>query len=155
MSKERDSIVRLTTAHQVVNSSFFNEVCNASPFVASIMFDKFKEFLNDDYFTDIERQAILIKFFEGQDNIELIRDILESCKSSRLFKDYNKIILEWTYKYSESLLENMLEDYDSKDLLSNKGLFLKEVPDKINLNDGDFLEKLLEENKQILYGEGE
>ena len=155
MSRERDSILRLTTSNQVVNADFFNEVCHASPFVASMMFEKFKEFLDDDYFTDIERQALLLKFFEGQDNLELVREVLNCCNNSRLKKDYLRIIFEWTYRVSDDLLENTLSKYDSIDFLYTKEKFANINKDAEGVEDSDFLEMLLEENKKVLFSEDE
>ena len=111
MSK-RDSIIRLSISSQVINTTLFNNIRVSEPLVASLMLNKFKEFLNDTYFTNIERQIILIKFLRNEKDIDTIRDILNFIKTCDLKTDYEIIVMEWNLNKSDFIRYCNLEPLD-------------------------------------------
>ena len=76
MDDGREQMVELITSQQVVNGEFYNSLSQYSPMLAKMMLDKFKDYLNDQYFTPMERQTLLMKFFESQENIDVVKEIL-------------------------------------------------------------------------------
>ena len=58
----RDSLIRLSITSQVIDKELFETIYKDEPLMATLMLEKFKQYLNDPYYTDIERQTILIKF---------------------------------------------------------------------------------------------
>lgn len=152
MSK-RDSIIRLSITSQVINTSLFNNIRVNEPLVASLMLDKFKEFLDDLYFTDIERQIILIKFLRNEKDIDTIRNILNFVKNCELKKDYEVIIMEWNLNKSDFIRYCNLEPLDgfalsySKEqndkVLSSRKEFKQHILDTIIDLNNTFLENLV------------
>ena len=114
---ERSSATRLNTAFKILEQDTFYNICENEPFVAQLMLDKFKEFLNDDYFDDIERQIILLKFLQCCYPIEFITDVLDFIQKDCILKDdYNKVILEWNLEYNDYIKNSILQKYDGEEL---------------------------------------
>jgi hypothetical protein len=113
---ERDSFVRLITATEVVNAYPFGVLWQESPVLAKLMLNKFKEFLSDNYFSDIERQTFLLKFLNGSHKLDIIREILAHVKDSPCADDYVRIVMDWTFNNSERLVKDTLKGYDGENL---------------------------------------
>lgn len=142
MDDEREQLVEITTAQQVINAEFYNALKRDYPMLAQLMWEKFKNFLNDSYFTDIERQTILMKFFEEQKDLDLIQDIIKFAKECDLKDDYTKIIMEWTYNNSDIIIREALKSVDGL------GFFDKKEPTKATLKNipdsNEFLKMLMD-----------
>ena len=117
---ERNKLVELMASQQVVNAEFYNSLIQQNPVLAKLMLDKFKTFLDDDYFTDLERQTLLIKFFEEQTDSDLQKEILLHIENCECKEDYTKIILEWAFHNSDLIRQNNLAKYDGASLCSDK-----------------------------------
>lgn len=112
--------MELMASQQVVNAEFYNSLCQQNPILSKLMWEKFKLFLEDDYFTDLERQTILIKFFEEQTNLELTKEILSHVQSCECKEDYTKIVLEWAFHNSDLIKQNNLAKVDGVGLCMGK-----------------------------------
>lgn len=123
--EDREKIIELVTSQQVTNAEFFNAVKESTPLLAELMMDKFKSFLNDPYFTDLERQTTLMKYFEEQKDTESIKDILSFLEESPCKDDYTKIIMEWTYHNSEDIVKRNLARFDGAGLYGKKPKYNK------------------------------
>lgn len=117
---EREKLIELVTSQQVTNAEFFNALRNSTPLLAELMMDKFKAFLDDSYFTDIERQTTLMKFFEEQTDIDTVKEILTFLENCGCKEDYTKIIMEWTYHNSDEIVKQNLAKVDGVSLYSRK-----------------------------------
>lgn len=144
--EERYSIIRARVACEIVNNKeLIEDLLIKEPLLAKIMFDKFKEYLNDDFFLDIERQTLLMQFLEHYDNLEIIRDILKFTQDCELAEDYTRIIFEWNYRASDFIRKSNLRKYDGFKLSQTK----KEVQSNIKQKDKekstyvDYLENLV------------
>lgn len=120
MGKEREKLVELVASQQVVNAELYNSVKQQTPLLSKLMLDKFKNFLNDKYFTDIERQTMLMTFFEEHTDIDLVQDILKYVEDCECKDDYTKIIMEWTYHNSEDIVKKNLAKVDGASLCDVK-----------------------------------
>lgn len=141
MDRERESIIELITSKQVTDAISYNAIRKENPLMAKLMLDKFKGFLINDYFTDIERQTILIKFFEEQQDLDIIRDVIKHVNSSEFSDDYIRIIMEWTLKSSEHIVNSNLMRFDGvglckskKDFYSNNTTITEEKDSDLFLN---------------------
>ena len=112
--------MELMASQQVVNAEFYNSLCQQNPMLSKLMWDKFKTFLDDDYFTDLERQTMLIKFFEEQTDLNLTEEILSHVQNCECKEDYTKIILEWSFHNSENIKQSNLAKVDGAALCSSK-----------------------------------
>jgi len=117
---ERESIIELITAKQVSDATLYNSVRKENPLMAKLMMDKFKNFLTNSYFTDIERQTMLIKFFEEQKNLDIVREVIKYIHTSDFVSDYIRIIMEWTLNKSENIINSNLVKYDGDKLCKSK-----------------------------------
>lgn len=117
---EREKLMELMASQQVVNAEFYNSLCQQNPMLSKLMWDKFKNFLEDDYFTDLERQTMLIKFFEEQTDLNLTEEILSHVQNCECKEDYTKIILEWAFHNSENIKQSNLAKVDGAALCNNK-----------------------------------
>lgn len=144
---ERNSATRLNTAFKILEQETFNNLCQNEPFVAQLMINKFKEFLDDDYFDDIERQIILLKFLECCYPLEIITDVLDFIQNDCALKeDYSKVILEWNLQYDDYIKSNILQKYDGEELtytIEEKQRYDKAI-NNLNKIGIKKLEKLLE-----------
>lgn len=114
---ERDSAVRLNITLKILDSNEFIESTKAEPYIRDLMLNKFKEFLNDDYFTDIERQIVLIKFLQCGYDLSIINKVLQYINSEcELKDDYECIILEWTLGSSNKIKQETLYPVDGVEL---------------------------------------
>ena len=150
---EREKLIEMITSQQVVNAELYNPLCQNAPLLSKMMLDKFKAFLNDNYFTDIERQTMLMTFFEKQTNLEIIREILKYIQTCDLKDDYTKIIMEWSYHNSEDIVKQNLAKVDGSKLYD-----LKPKQDKlekpVDLTE-DFIQNLLDLTAELLDNGGE
>ena len=117
---DREQMIELVISQQVVTADFYNSIKNASPPLAKMMLDKFKEFLKDDYFTSFERQSLLMQFFEEHNNLDTIEEVLNSINDSEQKEDYTKVIMEWTYAKSDDIRRQNLAKVDGKYLCDAK-----------------------------------
>lgn len=117
---EREKLVEIMTSQQVVNSEFFQAVREQNPLLSKLMLNKFKAFLVDDYFTDFERQTMLIRFFEDEPDINLVKEIITLVKDCEQKEDYSEIIMEWTYHNSEHIKQQNLAKLDAAALCDAK-----------------------------------
>lgn len=145
---DREVMIEMITSTQVANSEVFNQVLEESPMTAKLMLDKFKSFLNNEYFTAMERQTVLIRFLEEQDNVDIVKEILTVVENSKFKSDYAPIVMEWTYKNSERIVQANLARVDGRMLGSRKRKPLPKV--EFNINDNDFMNVLMDITKQIL-----
>lgn len=118
--EDRAKLVELVTSQQVTDAAFFNELRKTTPLLAELMLDKFKSFLSDPYFTDIERQTTLMKYLEEQTDVDLNKDILKHIENSPCKDDYTKIIMEWTFHNSDNIINSNLAKFDGVGLLDKK-----------------------------------
>jgi len=118
--EDRAKLVELITSQQVVNAEFYNSLRVHTPLLSKLMMDKFKHFLNDEYWTDLERQTMLMKFLEDQSDIEVIKEILEYTQGCDRKDDYTKIIMEWTFHNSEKIIKSNLAKVDGSALCGKK-----------------------------------
>ena len=144
--EDRYSIIRARVACEIVNNKdLIEDLLIKEPLLAKIMFDKFKEYLNDDFFLDIERQTLFMQFLEHYDNLEIIRDVVKFVQDCNLSEDYTRIIFEWNYKASDFIRKSNLRRYDGFKLSQSK----KEVQSNIKQKDKekstyvDYLEDLV------------
>ena len=148
---EREKLVELVTSQQVVNAEFYNALRQSTPLLSKLMMDKFKNFLNDQYFTDIERQTMLMKFLESQTDIDVIKEILIHTEKCDCKDDYTKIIMEWTYHNSENIVKQNLAKVDGSMLYGKKSRQTKlEKPSDMT---EAVLEGLLEITSQLIEGD--
>lgn len=131
LSEDRETTLQMFTAIQVADAEFYTQVYENTPMIAKLMMDKFKEFMENDYFTALERQTVLIKFLECQNIVEIVQEVLKFVENCELKQDYEAIILEWLYHNSEDIIQTNLARVD-----------------------GEFLCLSKEENKVILSGIG-
>lgn len=120
MSEERENIIQLTTVEQVVNAPFYNALRENYSMLAGLMWNKFKEYLVNDYFTDIERQTILMKFFEEQKDRTLIKEIIEYLNDCEFKDDYTKIIMEYIFHNSDDIVKDCLQQVDGAGFVDKK-----------------------------------
>ena len=151
---ERESQIRLITTTQVVNGSSFEAIKAENPFIAKLMLDTFKDFLNDNYFTPLERQTFLLQFFKTHKDLETIREILSCISDSPNKDDYTRIVMEWTLLASESIVEANLNRYDGANLCLGRnsnaiGTSLSTVDECADY----FMEALLQINDNELFGD--
>lgn len=147
MDEGREQLIELTTSQQVTNAEFFNSLSDSCPMLAKLMLDKFKKFLTDSFFTDLERQTMLMKFFEDQTNIDLIKEIITFLENSEFKEDYIKIIMEWTYHNSENIIKQNLAKVDGSGLCQKKEK--KQKLDYIKPTD-EFIEVLIQLTTDLL-----
>ena len=148
---EREKLVELVTSQQVVNAEFYNALRQSTPLLSKLMMDKFKNFLNDQYFTDIERQTMLMKFLETQNDIDVIKDILSHIQNCECKDDYTKIIMEWTFHNSENIVKQNLAKVDGSMLYGKKSRQTKiETPSDITET---VLDGLIEITSQLIEGD--
>lgn len=150
---KRDSIIRLSIASQVVNTELFKNIRASEPLVASLMLNKFKEFLDDVYFSDIERQIILVKFLRNETDIDTIRNILNHINNCALNKDYEVIAMEWNLKNSDFIRYCNLEPLDglalsytkeqNKEMIDTRKEFKQHILDTIMHINNTFLENVI------------
>lgn len=150
LNEDREQMVEFVTSQQVVNGEFYSSLTQYSPMLAKMMLDKFKDFLNDSYFTSMERQTLLMKFFENHDNIDIIKEILEFIQKCERKEDYTKIVMEYMYHNSEDIIKANLAKVDGVHL------YEKKQKNKIKIKDptDDFVQNLLEITKNFLDGNG-
>jgi hypothetical protein len=120
MDNEREKLIELVTSQQVVNAEFYNALRESTPMLSKLMLEKFKNFLNDEYFTDLERQTMLMKFLESQDDIDVVKEILSHTEKCDCKDDYTKIIMEWTFHNSEDIVKQNLAKVDGAMLYGKK-----------------------------------
>lgn len=151
---ERESQIRLITTTQVVNGASFETIRVENPFIAKLMLDTFKDFLNDTYFTALERQTFLLQFFKTHTDLEVIREVLTCISESPNKEDYTRIVMEWTLRASESIVEANLTRYDGANLCLDK------KPNKLGtgsftIEDGVdyFMDALLQVNDPEIFGD--
>ena len=53
---DRDKLIELMASQQIINAEFCNNLHKQNPLLFNLMWEKFKAFLTDSYFTDFERQ---------------------------------------------------------------------------------------------------
>ena len=148
---EREKLVELVTSQQVVNAEFYNALRQSTPLLSKLMMDKFKNFLNDQYFTDIERQTMLMKFLETQTDIDVIKEILSHTQNCECKDDYIKIIMEWTFHNSENIVKQNLAKVDGSMLYGKKSRQTKiETPSDITET---VLDGLIEITSQLIEGD--
>ena len=109
---EREKSIEFLISQQVVNAEFYNTVCQQTPLLSKLMMDKFKTFLDDTYFTDLERQTMLMQFFEKHTNIDIIKEIVDYVQNCECKDDYTKVVLEWSYHNSEKIVKLNLAKVD-------------------------------------------
>ena len=112
----RDSLIRLSITSQVIDKELFETIYKDEPLMATLMLEKFKQYLNDPYYTDIERQTILIKFLRNEYLLDIVSPVIEFLQECDLKDDYTKIIMEWTLRNSEVIKYQNLEKYDGTEL---------------------------------------
>ena len=117
---EREKSIEFLISQQVVNAEFYNTVCQQVPLLSKFMMDKFKSFLSDTYFTDLERQTMLMQFFEKQTNIDIIKEIVDYVQGCECKDDYTKVVLEWSYHNSEKIIKSNLAKVDGAFLYGKK-----------------------------------
>ena len=120
MSEDREIALQMVTAMQVADAEFYSQVYENTPMIAKLMMDKFKEFINNDYFTALERQTVLIKFLECQNIVEIVQEVLKFVENCELKEDYEAIILEWLYNNSEDIIQTNLARVDGEFLCLSK-----------------------------------
>lgn len=151
MDDGREQMVELITSQQVVNGEFYNSLSQYSPMLAKMMLDKFKDYLNDRYFTSMERQTLLMKFFESQENIDVIKEILEYIQKCETSEDYTKIVMEYMFHNSEDIIKANLAKVDGTHLYQKKQKNKLKIQDPTN----DFVQNLVEITKNIIDGNDE
>ena len=80
-----------------------------------------------------------------------MRDVITTCYNSKFYNDYKRILLEWTFNRSEQLINVNLSSMDSEMLAGD--VCDISTPVINNIDNVDFLDKLIEENDHIIYGE--
>lgn len=120
MDEEREQLIEVITSTQVADSKLFNGIRKESPMLASFMLDKFKQFLGDVNLTSMERQTILMKFFEEHKDYELLSEIIQHIDTLECKDDYIKIIMEWTFHNSENIVKCNLAKCDGAMLALSK-----------------------------------
>lgn len=151
MDDGREQMVELITSQQVVNGEFYNSLSQYSPMLAKMMLDKFKDYLNDQYFTPMERQTLLMKFFESQENIDVVKEILEFIQKCETKEDYTKIVMEYMFHNSEDIIKANLAKVDGTHLYQKKQKNKLKIQDPTN----DFVQNLVEITKNIIDGNDE
>lgn len=148
MDENREQMVELITSQQVVNGEFYNSLTQFSPMLAKMMLDKFKDYLNDEYFTPMERQTLLMKFFENQENIDITKEILEYIQKCDTKNDYTKIVMEYLYHNSEDIIKANLAKVDGVQLYQNR------PEEKLKLKDptDEFIQNLVDITKNLIDG---
>ena len=129
MDEEREQLIEVITSTQVADSKLFNGIRKESPLLARFMLDKFKQFLGDCNLTSMERQTILMKFFEEHKDYELLSEIIQHIDTLECKDDYTKIIMEWTFHNSENIVKSNLAKCDGAMLALRKE---PEEPKKLN-----------------------
>lgn len=117
---DRDKLIELMASQQIINAEFCNNLHKQNPLLFNLMWEKFKAFLTDSYFTDFERQTVLIKFFQEQTDIDLAKEIISHIENSEQKDDYTKVILEWSYHNSELIKQKNLAKVDGVGLCGSK-----------------------------------
>lgn len=143
---DRDKAIELLTSHQVASAEFYNALRISSPMLSKLMMDKFKAFLNDTYFTDIERQTMLMKFFEEQTNNDVLQEVLTHIQECECKDDYTKLIMEWMYHNSDEIIRRNLAKVDGVGLCDYKQK--KKLVKPAELTE-DFIKGLIELTAQI------
>ncbi len=117
MSKnERETIIEFTTAAHVANYDVYCPILKINPLLAKLMLDQFKSFLNNSYFTCLERQSVLMKFLTQPFEYELTQEILQFLYKDLqedLQEDYKVIIMEWTFHNSSKIKQSLLAKFDA------------------------------------------
>lgn len=138
---EREKLIELMATQQIINAEFCNNLQEKNPMLFNLMWKQFKDYLVDDYFTDFERQTVLIKFFQEQTNIDLAKEIITHIENSDKKDVYSKVILEWSFQNSELIKQKNLAKFDGVGLCGKKQKIGKiNKPD--NLTD-EVLEEIL------------
>ena len=117
---DRKKLIELITSQQVTNAEFYNQLCKSTPLLSKLMMDKFKQFLDDTYFTDLERQTMFMTFLEKQTNIDIIQEVLDHVQNCDCKDDYTQVIMEWTYHNSDSIVQRNLEKVDGAGLYGRR-----------------------------------
>lgn len=117
---EREAYIRLLNASQIIDKEFFEATYSVQPVAAHLMLRKFKSFLDDATFVDLERQLALIKFLDCEYPFEVTEEIIDFVTNCNLSADYTKIILDWNYQHSEVVKELKLADYDAAEFTLSK-----------------------------------
>lgn len=125
---DREQMVEFVISQQLTDPETYKSVKEGSPMLARMMLEKFKNFLLDSYFTSFERQTVLLKFFEEQDDMSVIKEILDCIQNSDMKDDYTKIIMEWTYNNSENIISSNLAKFDGAKFNEKK------LPKKVKLD---------------------
>lgn len=120
MEDDRELTFQFLVASQVVDVEVYDAIMAQSPLLASLMMKKFKQFLDNKYFTPIERQTILIQFLEAKYPYEIISDVLNYLNTCSTLEDYTTIIMEWTFHNSELIISQNLAKYDGELLCCKK-----------------------------------
>lgn len=145
--EERDKLIELMIANQVTDAKLYNSFVQQSPMLANLMMRKFKLFLDDAYFTDIERQTMLMKFLEEHIGSDAITEVIEHAQNSELKSDYATILMEWMFHNSESIIDKSLACVDGVGLCAKlpKQTTLQALPE---LTD-ELLDEILKITKQV------
>lgn len=150
MSEDRERTLELITATQVVNADLYYTILQENAFLAKLMLDKLKCFLNNDYFATMERQTVLMKFLEEHTRIDVIQDVLQFINNCNLKNDYIAIIMEWTFHNSEKIKNHLLAKYDGSLLSLSKTTPKPEFQVKQNNATTDFVKAILQITTQQL-----
>jgi len=153
MDEEREQLIEVITSTQVANAELFTGIRKESPMLAKFMLDKFKQFLGDTNLTSMERQTILMKFFEEHKDYELLSEIIQHIDTLECKGDYTKIIMEWTFHNSENIVKSNLAKVDGAMLALTKEK--EEIKPKLVKGSDDFINQLIQLTMDALNNGGD
>lgn len=117
---DNNSVVCYTIARKLAGEPAFSALYEEQPFHASLLLEKFKEFLDSDKFVAVERQLILYTTLTVQPNKELVRELINFCNECKNKDDYRRVVMEWTFHHSERITNEILSALDADELSYDK-----------------------------------